>query len=193
MSWQRSVIFWQKPTDDAPCPFCNGLNGEAGMKKIIDYFQNGKFEELLGSLAIIVVIVPVTINVVKRTFFGNYSVTLEAIALLAYVWIGYGFFGYLYKKDAHVDVKFIVQKASSGTRKFLDFLRDVIILIISVYLFYWGCKLFRTNINRYATGTKIPLAVGYASIIFGYGTAAIRCMVSIGRRLFHSKQGGGKE
>lgn len=163
------------------------------MKRIIDFFESGKFEELLGSLAIIIVIVPVTINVVKRTFFGSYSVTLEAIALLAYVWIGYGFFGYLCKKDAHVDVKFIVQKASPGARKVLDFLREVIILAIAAYLFYWGCKLFRTNINRYATGTKIPLAVGYASIVFGYGTAVIRCLFSIVRRVFHKKQGGGKQ
>ena len=34
---------------------------------------------------------------------------MEAIALMAYVWIGYGFFGYMYKKNSHVDMKFIDQ------------------------------------------------------------------------------------
>ena len=33
------------------------------MKKIIAYFRDGKFEELLGVLAIITVIIPVIINI----------------------------------------------------------------------------------------------------------------------------------
>ena len=63
------------------------------MKKIIAYFRDGKFEELLGVLAIITVIIPVIINIVNRSVFNFYSINLEVTALLAYVWIGYGFFG----------------------------------------------------------------------------------------------------
>ena len=71
------------------------------MKKIVAYFRDGKFEELVGCLAIVVVIVPVIINIINRSCLNHYSTTIEAVALLAYVWIGYGFYGYLYKKDAH--------------------------------------------------------------------------------------------
>lgn len=59
---------------------------------------------------IVTVIVPVVLNIINRSVLNKYSISLEATALLAYVWIGYGFFGYLYRKDAHVDVKFIVNK-----------------------------------------------------------------------------------
>lgn len=68
------------------------------MKKLISFFRDGRFEELLGCLMILTVIVPVIINIVNRSVFGFYSINLEAVALLAYVWIGYAFFGYLYKK-----------------------------------------------------------------------------------------------
>ncbi len=158
------------------------------MKKIIAYFRDGKFEELLGVLAIITVIIPVIINIVNRSVFNFYSINLEVTALLAYVWIGYGFFGYMYKKDAHVDVKFIVNKMSPPVRAVFDLLRDIFILVFSVYMVYWGCKLFSTNITRYATGTKIPLAVGYASIAFGYFSGAVRSFWAIVKRFIRKKE-----
>lgn len=159
------------------------------MRKIIAFFRNGNFEELLGCVAITTVIVPVILNIINRTFLSTYSTTLEAIALLAYVWVGYAFFGLMYKKDSHVDVRFIVQQMPPSVQAVFELLRDVFIFIFSAYMCYWGCKLFRTNLTRYASGTKIPLAVGYASIIFGYGSGAIRCFWAIIRHLFKKKEG----
>lgn len=158
------------------------------MKKIIAYFRDGNFEELLGCAALTVVIVPVIINIVNRSVFSRYSTNLEAVALLAYVWIGYGFFGYMYKKDAHVDMKFIVNRMSPPVRAVFDLLRDVFILVFSAYMTYWGVKLFRTNIARYATGTKIPLAIGYASIAFGFFSGAVRSFCAIVCRVFRRKE-----
>lgn len=106
------------------------------MKKLISFFRDGRFEELLGCLMILTVIVPVIINIVNRSVFGFYSINLEAVALLAYVWIGYAFFGYLYKKDAHVDMKFLVNMMSPSVRAVFDLLRDLLILVFSVYMVY---------------------------------------------------------
>lgn len=159
------------------------------MKKLIDFFKNGKFEEILGCIAIVMVILPVVANIINRTFFNKYSVSLEASALLAYVWIGYGFFGYMYKKDSHVDVRFIIQKMPPAMQAFFELLRDILIFVFCTYMVYWGYKLFCTNLTRYAVGTKIPLAVGYASIIFGYGTGALRSAWAIVCRLFKKKEG----
>ena len=157
------------------------------MKKIIAYFRDGKFEELLGCLMIVTVIVPVILNIINRSILNKYSINLETTALLAYVWIGYGFFGYLYHKDAHVDVKFIVNKMPPKVQAFFDLLRDLLILVFSAYMVYWGCKLFSSNLNRYATGTKIPLAVGYASIIFGHFSGMIRSLCTIVSRFLGRK------
>ena len=77
------------------------------MKKIASFFRDGTAEEWLGRILISVVIIPVVINILNREFFTHYSLTLESIALLAYVGIGYAMFGYLYKKDDHVDVRFV--------------------------------------------------------------------------------------
>ena len=88
-----------------------------------------------------------------------------------------------------MDVKFIVNKMSPPVRAVFDLLRDILILVFSVYMVYWGCKLFSTNITRYATGTKIPLAVGYASIAFGFFSGAVRSFCAIIGRLFKKKEG----
>lgn len=158
------------------------------MKKIIAYFRDGKFEELLGCVAISVVIVPVIINIVNRSVLDFYSISLEVTALLAYVWIGYGFFGFLYKKDAHVDMKFVVNKMSPSVRVFFDVLRDILIFVFSVYMVYWGVKLCKTNLTRYATGTKIPLTFGYASIAFGFFSGAVRSFWALVSRFLHKKE-----
>lgn len=160
------------------------------MKKLFAYIRDGKLEELLGCVAILTVIVPVIINIVNRSVFHSYSISLEACALLAYVWIGYGFFGYLYKKDAHVDMKFIVNKLPPALRAVTELLRDVLILAFSVYMIYWGVKLCSTNLTRYATGTKLPLAIGYASIAFGFFSGAVRSLWAILSRVFHLKKKG---
>lgn len=159
------------------------------MKKIISYIREGKLEEILGCMAILVVIVPVIINIVNRSFFSFYSTNLESVALLAYVWVGYGFFGYMYKKDAHVDMKFLVNKLSPSARAVFDLLRDILILIFSVYMVYWGVKLVETNMTRYVAGTRVPLAIGYASIAFGFFGGAVRSAWAIVARFIKKKEG----
>ena len=47
------------------------------MKKIINFFREGKFEEILGCIAIVVVIIPVIINIINRSIFNFYSIDLE--------------------------------------------------------------------------------------------------------------------
>jgi TRAP-type C4-dicarboxylate transport system permease small subunit len=51
-------------------------------------------------------------------------------------------------------------------------------------------KLCKTNIARYATGTKIPLAIGYASIAFGFFSGAVRSLWAIVGRFIHKKEKG---
>ena len=97
------------------------------MKKIIAFFRDGKFEEMLGCMALTLVIVPVILNIINRSFLNKYSLNLEYTALLAYVWIGYGFFGYMFKREAHVDVKFIVNLLPGPARLFMDVLRELLI------------------------------------------------------------------
>lgn len=159
------------------------------MKKKLEFFRDGRFEEVLGCIAIAVVILPVIINILNRTFRSYYSTNLEAAALLAYVWIGYGFFGYMYGKDAHVDMRFIVAKMGPRMRWVFDLLRDIYIFIFSCVMVYWGCKLFSSNTARMVTGTKIPLAVGYSSIAFGFATGAVRSGWALITRLIPKKGG----
>ena len=92
-----------------------------------------------------------------------------------------------------MDVKFIVGKLPPRGQAVMALLRDVLILLFSAYMVYWGWRLFRTNLTRYATGTRIPLAVGYASIIFGFLSGAIRSFCAIAGRLIPKKRKEGLE
>ena len=163
------------------------------MKKIVNFFRDGKFEEMLGCVALTLVIVPVILNIINRSFLNKYSLNLESIALLAYVWIGYGFFGYMFKREAHVDVKFIVNLLPVPARLFMEVLRELLIFCFSVYMTWWGFKLTQSNLARYVAGTHIPLAYGYASIAFGFGTGAIHSFCALLRRVLGLFKKKGKE
>jgi TRAP-type C4-dicarboxylate transport system permease small subunit len=159
------------------------------MKKFLAFFRDGKAEEIIGRIAIFLVIIPVILNIFNRAIFSSYSLNLETIALFAYVWIGYAFFGYLYKKDSHVEMRFIVNYMKPGMRKVFDTVRDIYTFVFSSYMVYWGIKLCMTNINRTVAGTKISYIFGYSSIVIGFFSGACRSGYHLYRRVCRKKEG----
>lgn len=158
------------------------------MKKIVAFFRNGKAEEWMGRLMVVLVIIPVIINIFSRAVLKHYSTTLEAIALSAYVWIGYAGFGYLYKKNAHVDVKFIEKMLSPKGQEIMEIFRDILILAFTAFMTYWGVKLCKSGLTRVVTGTKISYFFPYASIVVGFFSGAVRSFWSLLSRLFKSSK-----
>lgn len=161
------------------------------MKKITAFFRDGTAEAWMGRLMVVLVIVPVIINVFSRSVFKHYSTSLEATALTAYVWIGYAGFGYLYKKNAHVDVKFVEKMLPPMGQEIMEIFRDVFILIFTVFMAYWGVKLCRSGLTRVITGTKISYFFPYASIVVGFFSGAVRSFWSLlSRMLKNNKERG---
>lgn len=146
------------------------------IKKVISSFRDGAVEEWLGRVLILLVIIPVVINVAYRELFSKYSTTLEAVALLGYVGIGYAMFGYLYKKDSHVDVKFVEMMLPPLGKKLLELFRDLFIFTYSVVMVYWGCKLARMNLQHLVPATRISYSWGYGLIVVGAFSGAVRSL-----------------
>lgn len=161
------------------------------MKKIIAFFRDGTAEEWMGRVLITLVIVPVILNIANREFMNRYSTNIETVALFAYVWIGYAEFGYLYKKDIHVDVKFVENMLPPVGQKMVELLRDIFIFAFSVFMMYWGVKLCQSNISRMVTGTKIPFLFGYLSIVIGFLSGAVRSFWALISRFFKKDKEGG--
>lgn len=153
------------------------------MKKVISFFRDGKAEEAMGILATVLVIVPIILNIFTRAFFSKYYISLEAIALSAYTWIGYAGFGYLYKKDAHVDVPIVRKLLPPMGQTILDWFRDIYIFVLSVVLVYWGFKLTASNMLRFVPGSSVSLGYATLSIVIGYGSGCVRSFYSICRRI----------
>lgn len=158
------------------------------MKKIASFFRDGTAEEWLGRVLIVVVIIPVVLNILNREFFDRYSATLEAIALLAYIGIGYAMFGYLYKKDAHVDVRFVTMLLPPFGQKLAELFRDIFILAFSALMAYWGIRLALNSLNRDVPATNICYSWGYALIAVGGISGAIRSFWALVSPLFRKKE-----
>lgn len=158
------------------------------MKKIISFFRDGIAEEWLGRMLIAVVIIPVVINILNREFFNRYSITLESIALLAYVGIGYAMFGYLYKKDDHVDVRFVTLLLPPLGQKLVELFRDIFIFAFSIFMTYWGMKLALGNLNRTIPATNICYSWGYVLIAVGGASGSVRSFWALVSRLLKKRE-----
>ena len=162
------------------------------MKKIIGFFRSGEAEAWIGRIAVVLVIVPVIVNIFLRSVVKTYSTPIEALALTAFVWIGYASFGYLYKKDSHVDVRFLVKLLPPKGQVIMSIIRDVFILVFSVYIIVWGVKLTRSGMTRNITGTKISFFYPYVSVVVGYSSGALRSLFSLLRRIIKKRAKGGE-
>ena len=162
------------------------------MKKITAFFRDGTAEEWMGRVLVLLVIVPVIINIFSRTVLKQYSTTLEVVALSAYVWIGYAGFGYLYKKDAHVDVKFVQKLLPNIGQQIIDIFREIFIFVFSAFITYWSIKLCKSGLTRMVTGTKISYFFVYLSIFVGFFSGSVRSLWSLMNRIFKGNNEGRK-
>ena len=153
------------------------------MKKVISFIRDGKAEEWMGRIAMFLVLVPIIANIFTRALLSKYFISLEAIALTAYVWLGYAGFGYLYKTDAHVDVALLRKLMPPLGKTLMDWFRDIYIFVLSAVLVYWGFRLTRNNIPCMYAGSTISLWYASASIVVGYGSGFIRSGWSLGCRI----------
>lgn len=157
------------------------------MKKLISFFRDGTAEKWLGRLLIVTVIAPVVVNILNRELFNRYSITLESIALLAYVGIGYAMFGYLYKKDDPVDVRFVTLLLPPFGQKIVELFRDLFIFVYAVFMTCWGIKLAIANLHRDIPATNICYSWGYVLITVGGLSGALRSFWALVSRLFKKK------
>ena len=158
------------------------------MKKMTSFFRDGTAEEWLGRILVVVLIIPVVLNILNRELFDRYSATLESIALLAYIGIGYAMFGYLYKKDAHVDVRFVTMLLPPFGQKLVELFRDMFIFAFSAFMFYWGISLALNALNHNVPATNISYSWGYALIAVGGISGAIRSFWALVSPLFRKKE-----
>ena len=99
------------------------------------------------------------------------------------VGIGYAMFGYLYKKDSHVDVKFVEMMLPPLGKKIVELFRDLFIFAYSVVMIYWGTKLAGMNVDHLVPATKISYAWGYVLIVIGAFSGAVRSLWAIIARI----------
>ncbi|TET43569.1 MAG: TRAP transporter small permease [Dehalococcoidia bacterium] len=135
--------------------------------RLIDSFAAclGYAGAVFGVVAISLMMVIITTNVVMRYFFDKPLLFIEE--LVAYLLVGAVFLGLAYttREGAHVSVDLVVKRLSDRTRQVLDVVTSLLVLaIMTVYLWY-GFKFFldlletqRRSITSLATPMWIPVA-----------------------------------
>lgn len=161
------------------------------MKKIFAFFRDGVAEEWIGRVAISVIIVPVVLNIFNRLLFKEYSSVLEDLALIAFVWIGYAGFGYHYKKDSHVDVRFVENLLPVRGQEIFEFFRDLYIFAFSAVMVVWGIRLSKNGLVNRLPGSRLLYIYADLAVVFGFVSGALRSGYSVIQRicsLFRKKE-----
>ena len=130
-------------------------------------------ENIVGTSMFFMMIILLTFNVCSWLFFKKRYGQLEEAVTACLVWVSYINMGSHYIKKQHIRVDFLLTKLSPKGQKIADVINDVAVLIIGVFILYFGWKLMWKSTNKYTGVLKIcyfwidlGLVLGFASMIF---------------------------
>lgn len=129
---------------------------------------------IITVICILLMSIFVFANVVSRYVF-NYSIAWsEEMSRFLFVWMVFLGTILVTKEKSLLDVDIFVNKLSRKTRKIVDLISNIIILLILVIVLVGSWKLTVVNLHSYAPGTGIPYAFLYGiGIILSIGMIII--------------------
>jgi TRAP-type C4-dicarboxylate transport system permease small subunit len=125
-----------------------------------------KIEYFLGSVAIVVFFTAVFLNVLFRELFTPLN-WAEEISRFGYMWSIFLGAGVALRHSRHFTIDILVAKITGKKRKLLDLFHNLIILVFSVYVFYYGVLFAIMSIKRISFPSGIPLVYSSLSIPIG--------------------------
>lgn len=149
------------------------------MKKYINILDK-YFEPTLIVLAVTLITFLIFTDVVLRIFNTSLSWAGELSQYL-FVWTIYLGISYCIKDRRHLQVHFFVNMLPPTLRSMSYILADIIFLVYSICIVYFGYLVTITAVSRgqISPALEVSIAVLYSAVFIGAGLSVIRLLFSI--------------
>ncbi len=132
-----------------------------------------KIENFIGGWMFFIMMFFTGINVLLMYTVGKRTAGLDEIVLGAYVWVTYIAIGRHYKDHSCVSVDFLVKFLPAKISRVINILRDIISVIISAVMLYYGFKLTVSSVDKLTNILKISYTYFDAALVIGFGSIII--------------------
>ncbi len=105
-------------------------------------------DEVVAGIALALIVLCVTVNVVCRYVFGFIFNSAEELAMIAFVWCTYLGTAAAYRHDSHVGINVIVNLFPEGVRKVLDLFVHILVFVLNCVIFYLSIFLAKSSITK---------------------------------------------
>lgn len=130
-------------------------------------------EKTIGSLAILIILVLVSMQVIQRVTSGTSFAWSGEIAKYAMIWMTYVPMAYLLRRGLHLKLDVIDQWLSPRAEAIMSRITDALIGLIALGLVAAGYALLTTPALGTSPAARIPLALVYAGPVIGLFLLAV--------------------
>lgn len=157
-------------------------------KKLLDYFLN--LDYILTGITFLILVSVTFVGVIMRYFVNNPFVWLEEIQLMCFLWIVFFGSGAAFRTGSHVSIEFIVDRLPEKTRKVVEILIYLVVIIVLSFYMVQGMRLINQLIGtqRATNIFKVPYSIIYAAFPIGCVLMIINHTLIVLASLFNSKE-----
>lgn len=127
-----------------------------GLNKVLEFICC----TLLGLMTIFA-----TWQVASRYLFNNPSTVTEELVLICFVWMGLLGAAYVFGKQEHMRMSFLVDKFSEKNQDKMKLVAEVIVIIFALLvLVFGGLKMSQLSMGQSSSSLQIPMGYVYLAL-----------------------------
>jgi len=164
------------------------------MKRILKFIDD-KFEEIIGTTVLAVVVTLVFLGVVLRLVFTSGLPWQEELSRFGFVFVCYLGASYGVKSNDHIRITFVVEALPKAARKVLRVITDIVWIGFNVFIVIIAMNLHQHMKNFLGESgiLKIPLHYVFLTIPVGFALLTLRLIQEFIRDLITGRLIGGNE
>ena len=154
------------------------------MKRVLKFIDD-KFEEVIGTVVLGVVVTLVFLGVVLRLVFTSGLPWQEELSRFGFVFVCYLGASYGMKSDDHIRITFVSDALPEGMRKVLRVITDIVWIGFNVFIVVMSMNyyLHQQEFLGLSGILKIPLHYVFLTIPVGFGLLTLRLIQQYIRKL----------
>jgi len=129
------------------------------------FYRN--FEEITGSVLLVVVCILAAVQVVSRYVFENPFSWTEELATYLFVYLSFIGASLALKKNEHFAMEILCEKLPETLRSFTKIFVRILIFLCCAIIFWYGCRLTINAWNVKTPALEISYSVPYAAVPLG--------------------------
>lgn len=133
------------------------------MMKAADSIINSLVKLIMGVSSLVLSVVTL-LAVITRFIFQNPIAWSQDIIRLCFVYLVFWGGAYCVKEKEHLNIDILLTSVNDRTRKIIEIIINIILLLFFVFLIYFGFIFMQTGVSQKAPYLPIPMSMYYLAL-----------------------------